>query len=258
MALIHMNVFSNALAQAVSLDVLLPDCAQYPTPSEPKKYPVLYLLHGLSDDHTIWQRRTRIESYVTGKELIVVMPSTHRAFYTNTVSGQKYFDYVARELPAICKAYFPVAEGRENTFVAGLSMGGYGSYKLALTYPEQYAAAASLSGAINLEGMYKRRSVLGESDEFEYVFGKSRGIKGSENDIFALAEKVVAAGGVKPKLYMACGTEDGLLCDSRLFKRRYGKSFDFTYEEGPGNHNWDFWDKYIQKVLAWLPIPANR
>ncbi len=257
MALIHMDVFSQALGMAVNLDVLLPDSAQYPTPAEPKKYPVLYLLHGLYDDHTIWQRRTRIESYVAGKDLIVVMPSTHRAFYTNTVSGHKYFDYIALELPAICRAYFPVAEGRENTFAAGLSMGGYGAYKLAMTYPERYAAAASLSGAVNIEGMYKRHVVVGENSEFEYVFGKQRSIKGSENDLFALTEKVIASGCEKPKLYMACGTDDTLLCDSRLFRRRYGKEFDFTYEEGPGNHNWDFWDKYIQKVLAWLPLPGK-
>ena len=254
MALLHVDFHSQALHEAVQMDVLLPDKPQYPTASEPKKYPVLYLLHGLSDDHTIWQRRTRIESYVAGKDLIVVMPNTHRAWYTNTASGLKYFDLMACELPNICKAYFPVAEGRENTFVAGLSMGGYGAMKLALTLPEQYAAAASLSGALDIAGIAKRRAAAGLSDEFQAVFGKPRTVKGSMHDIYALAEKVIASDGPRPKLYMACGTEDGLLRDSRLFRRRYADAFDLTYEEGPGIHNWDFWDIYIRKVLAWLPL----
>ena len=215
---------------------------------------MLYLLHGQSDDHTIWQRRTRIESYVAGKDLIVVMPNTHRAWYTNTASGLAYFDLMAYELPRICKAYFPVAEGRENTFVAGLSMGGYGAFKLALTLPEQYAAAASLSGALDIAGIAKRRAGQGMDAEFQAVFGKPRTLKGTEHDIYALAEKVIAADGPKPKLYMACGTDDGLLHDSRLFRRRYASAFDLTYEEGPGNHNWDFWDVYIRHVLAWLPL----
>ncbi|MGI6337052.1 MAG: alpha/beta hydrolase [Eubacteriales bacterium] len=253
MSLLHVDFFSSALKQAMSMDVLLPERPQYPTPAPRRDYPVLYLLHGLSDDHTIWQRRTRIESYVSGRDLIVVMPSTHRAFYTNTVSGYKYFDYIAYEIPAFCKANFPVAEGRENTYVAGLSMGGYGALKLAMTLPENYSAAACLSGAIDLVGMRKRHMVVTETDEFDYVFGRPRTITGSEHDIFALTEKLLAdPAKPKPRIYMACGLDDGLLRDSRLFKRRYGRQFDFTYEEGAGSHNWDFWDQYIQKVLAWL------
>ena len=254
MALLHVDFKSDALHEAVQMNVLLPDKSQYPAAAEPKKYPVLYLLHGLSDDHTIWERRTRIESYVAGKDLIVVMPNSNRAWYTNTASGLKYFDLMAYELPRICKAYFPVAEGRENTFVAGLSMGGYGAFKLALTLPEQYAAAASLSGALDIAGIAKRRANAGLTDEFQAVFGRARTYKGTEHDVYALAEKVIASEGPKPKLFMACGTEDGLLRDSRLFRRRYGKDFDLTYMEGPGIHNWDFWDTYIRKVLAWLPM----
>ena len=126
--------------------------------------------------------------------------------------------------------------------------------KLGLTLPEQYAAAASLSGALDLVGIAKRRKGQGMDDEFRAVFGNARSLKGSEHDIYALAERVIASGAPRPKLYLACGTEDGLLHDSRLFRRRYGKEFDLTYEEGPGIHNWDFWDIYIQKVLAWLPL----
>ena len=254
MALLQVNFKSMALHEAVQMNVLLPDQAQYPTAAAPKKYPVLYLLHGLSDDHTIWERRTRIEHYAAGKDLIIVMPNSNRCWYTNTASGLKYFDLMAYELPRICKAYFPVAEGRENTFVAGLSMGGYGALKLALTLPEQYAAAASLSGALDIAGISKRRANAGLTEEFQAVFGRARSYKGSAHDIYALAEKVIASDGPKPKLFMACGTEDGLLHDSRLFRRRYGKDFDLTYMEGPGIHNWDFWDTYIQKVLAWLPL----
>lgn len=258
MPLMHFDFHSHALGMACNCDVILPDTVQYPKSREKKNYPVLYLLHGLSDDHTIWQRRTRIESYAAGRELIVVMPNIHRSFYTNTVSGHKYFDFVADELPAICKAYFPVSDRREDTYAAGNSMGGYGALKLALTYPERYAAAAGLSAVTFVSRPLVKMLSMPGTDEFAHVFGSMRQFKGSANDLGALAEKLIATDGVKPSLFMACGKDDFLLRDNRLFRRRYGDALNITYTEEPGNHSWDFWDVQIQKVLSWLPIPANQ
>ena len=258
MPLLHMNFHSHALGMACSCDILLPDTVQYPNAQERKNYPVLYLLHGLSDDHTIWQRRTRIESYVTGKDLIVVMPNVHRSFYTNTVSGHKYFDFVAEELPAICKAYFPVSDKREDTFVAGLSMGGYGALKLALTYPDRYAAVASLSGVTLITDRLIREVTPARSNEFLHVFGPVEEVAGSGNDLTALADRIIAEKIRKPAVFMACGESDFLLQDNRIFRERYGEAFNINYMEAPGNHNWDFWDTHIQKVLAWLPLPCNQ
>ncbi len=253
MALLHIDFFSHALGEAVGVDVLLPEHPQYPAPETvPARYPVLYLLHGLSDDQTAWQRYTRIDIYA--HDLIVVMPTTHRAWYTNTTAGLRYFDFTAYELPAVIRAYFPAAEGRENTFAAGNSMGGYGAFKLALSCPEQFGAAASLSGALDLADTAKWCAGDGLGREYLSVFGEPGNMADSENDILALAQRVIDTGAPRPKLYSVCGTEDSLLPDSRLFRDRFGTSFDLTYREAPGEHNWDFWDLHIRDVLDWLPV----
>ena len=107
---------------------------------------MLYLLHGLSDDHTAWLRYTSIERYATARGLAVVMPAVHRSFYADEAHGHAYWHFVSEELPAIVAAFFRLSERREDTFVAGLSMGGYGALKLGLHHPERFAAVASLSG----------------------------------------------------------------------------------------------------------------
>src|SRR6476619_7886720 len=106
--------------------------------------PVLYLLHGLSDDDTIWLRRTSIERYVAALGLAVVMPQVHRSFYTDEAYGNRYWTYLSEELPEIVHGFFRLSRRREDTFVAGLSMGGYGALKWALRDPGRFAAAASL------------------------------------------------------------------------------------------------------------------
>ena len=260
MSLLHVSFFSNALREAVSMDVLLPDFPCYPDAPAPRKYPVLYLLHGLSDDQTIWQRRTRIESYVAGRDLIVVMPTTHRAWYTNTVSGLKYFDFIAREVPAFCRANFPVAEGRENTFVAGLSMGGAGCMKIGLARPENYAAIGCLSaGAINRrrdEEMTPERRARNEM-----LYG-DRDLTGTEEDVFGNAERILSEGKPVPRIYHACGSEDFLLpsaLETRdFFSKIPGNPFDYTFEQDPGAHTWEFWDEHIQRFLSFLRLDGGR
>ncbi len=113
-------------------------------------HPTLYLLHGLSDDDSIWLRRTSIERYVADLGIAVVMPQVHRSFYTDMAEGGRYWTFISEELPTLARSFFPLSHQREDNFVAGLSMGGYGAFKLALRKPEQYAAAASLSGALDM------------------------------------------------------------------------------------------------------------
>ena len=171
------------------------------------KYPVLYLLHGLSDDHTIWARRTSIERYVASLGLAVVMPAVHKSFYTDMAKGDRYWTFVSEELPQIVRSFFPISAAREDNFVAGLSMGGYGAFKLALRCPDKFIAGASLSGALNIADLAKNRN---PQRAWEYVFGDLDKIKGSDNDLLYLAEKVAKSNGPKPMLYQCCGTEDFL------------------------------------------------
>ena len=262
MALIHCNFFSQVLGLTSSMSVILPDPgpleAGLSTQLRRERYPTLYLLHGLSDDHTIWQRRTSIERYVEGLNLAVVMPAVQRSFYTDTVTGERYWRFISEELPAIARHFFPLSEVRDNNYVAGLSMGGYGAFKLALTYPERYGAAASLSGTLDVVRLAQAEQAAGQS-ELQHIFGEVSALKDGPNDLFSLAAQMVQQGRSQSGLYQWCGTEDFLYADNTHF-RKYMESLGLavTYEEGPGGHEWSCWDAQIQRVLAWLPGIGRR
>ena len=252
MALLHVNFSSDTLNLKMAMDVILPE---RPCPFEDGKWPTLYLLHGLSDDHSIWQRRTSIERYVDDMDLAVVMPSVHRSFYTDMKHGMHFWTFISEELPAICERMFPLSTKRENRYAAGLSMGGYGAFKLGLLKPDRYAAVASLSGAVDMVAMAAKDHDDKDEQFFTDIFGDLEEMTGSDDDLVAAAERLADADGVKPKFYMACGTEDFLYDINVDFYEAFGARLGIRYEEGPGAHTWAFWDEYIQRVLKWLPLP---
>lgn len=256
MILAEVNFFSETLVLGCTMYVLLPQRSLADAQTKPhKKFRTLYLLHGRSDDHASWQRKTSIERYVEGLDLAVVMPAVHRSFYTDMVHGGNYWQFISEEVPALVRDIFPLSSKREDNFVAGLSMGGYGAFKLVLTYPEHYAAAASLSGGLDLPETVRAGNPRNDKHrlaEFRTIFGDLSKVAGSKNDLFVLAEKV-AKGPIKPRLYQCCGTEDFIYADNVHFRDVIRKlPLDLTYEEGPGEHNWVYWDKMIQNVLVWL------
>jgi putative tributyrin esterase len=258
MILTEIHFFSNLLVSRCTINVLLPQRK----PGDPQHkyrapFKVLYLLHGHSDDHTAWQRWTSIERYVEGLNLAVIMPAVQNSFYTDMAHGAKYFTFLAEELPAILRDLFPLSTKREHTFVAGLSMGGYGAFKLALSRPDLYAAAASLSGAVDIREVVKPHDDPENEawlENMRTVFGDLKKVPGGPHDLFALARQL-SGSSLKPRLFQYCGTDDFLYADNLRFRdfiRPLG--FDYTYEETPGDHNWKYWDAEIQKVLAWLPL----
>jgi putative tributyrin esterase len=247
MALIQCDFFSETLQLSTSMNVILPQPVR-------TRYPVLYLLHGLSDDHTIWLRRTSIERYAEPLGLAVVMPAVHRSFYADMAHGGRYWTFVSQELPALVQGFFPISSGREETFVAGLSMGGYGAFKLALSFPQRFAAAASLSGALDQAGSMQQVEPAWRA-EMEAIYGDLSQVVGGPNDVMHLARRLARSAGPKPRLYQCCGTED-FLHDQNLRFRDQARALglDLIYEEGPGEHEWGYWDRMIQRVLAWLPV----
>lgn len=266
MALIHCDFFSSVLDLSTSMTVILPQPAggeqrgqanrkrsQYGS-RKLRQIPTLYLLHGLSDDHTIWQRRTSIERYVEGWNLAVVMPDVHRSFYTDMVNGYHYWTFISQELPGIAQALFPLSLRRKDNFVAGLSMGGYGAFKLALSFPDRFACAASLSGALDIVQDVQEPDAEWRA-EMKNVFGKLNRIAGTPNDLFHLARKAAGTEGAKPRLYQWCGLDDSLYGENIAFRQHVeALGLDLTYEEGPGGHEWGAWDRQIQRVLEWLPL----
>jgi putative tributyrin esterase len=258
MAFIQCDFFSEALGLSTSMSVILPQQTQSQMGLTGNviaaKHPTLYLLHGLSDDHTIWMRRTSIERYASELGIAVVMPSVQRSFYEDMEYGMNFWTFVSEELPAIARSFFPLSEKREDNFVAGLSMGGYGAFKLALNCPDQYAAAASLSGALIADTIYDRFP-----SDASLVYKSRESIKGSDSDLLAAAERLAKSDQPTPLLYQICGTEDFLYEDNKKF-REFVESLDLTlkYAEAPGDHSWAFWDEYIQNVLRWLPLSKSK
>src|ERR1044071_9564167 len=175
MILNEVHFFSETLGLLSTLYVLLPQRPLAEAQNKPrKKLRTLYLLHGHSDDHTAWQRYTSIERYAEGLNLAVVMPAVNLSFYTDMAHGGKYWQFISEEVPAVARESYSLSSKREDNFVAGLSMGGYGALKLALTYPDRYAAAASLSGAVDIAADVRGHGLHDEKlwrAEMENVFG---------------------------------------------------------------------------------------
>ena len=250
MAFLTCNFYSEKLEMDCDLNIILP-YGKGQSDKLGEKFPVLYLLHGLSDDHTKWCRLTSIERYVRELNLAVVMPNVHRSFYLNTYDGRRYFDYVNEEVPAFCEEVFGISSKREDKFVAGLSMGGYGAMKLALSEPYQFSAAGTFSGALDFVEMVNSQTV-GTDGEIESFRKELK----EENDLFLLAEK---AGENMPSIYQACGTED-FLYDYNTKFRDFIKPIcpDFEYQEGPGTHEWGFWDTHVQKFIDFIALRNSK
>ena len=254
MALIRCDFSSEALALGTSMTVLLPQTASTQIGLAGRAGdappPVLYLLHGLTDDDTAWTRYTSIERYAAAKGLAVVMPQVHRSFYADERYGLKFWTFLSEELPSVVSSLFRVSTRREDTFVAGLSMGGYGAFKWALRQPERFAAAASLSGVLDLAHMYEHDDREHIVELMGRVFG-DRPVAGTDDDLMRLLER----GGDLPALMLRCGTEDHLVGHNERFVaacRRAGVVLDAGF--GPGEHEWGYWDAQIQAVLDWLPV----
>ncbi|MBQ7821706.1 MAG: esterase family protein [Clostridia bacterium] len=251
MAFCELHIYSKYLGMQTTVNVILPQSDTdgeigVKSNSTNKAYKCLYLLHGLSDDQTIWHRRTSIERYATEYGICVVMPCGGRSFYTDMKYGEKYYSYIAHELPNILRGYFNISDRREDNFIAGNSMGGYGALKIGLRECEHFGAAAGLSSVADI-----RRWLEGTNKTYSPIFGDPVEVS-PVDDLFLLAEQV-SRGSIKPRLYMGVGTEDFLYEDNlRLKAHLEALELDFTYRESAGEHCWAFWDEYIRYVLKWM------
>jgi putative tributyrin esterase len=243
MALFDVRWPSVVLRQKLGMNVIVPDRGDGP-------FAVFYLLHGLTDDYTIWGRRTGIERYVDGLPLIVVMPEGHRGFYTDHVNGPAYGQYIAEEVPAFIERNFPALRTRAGRCVGGLSMGGYGALRLALAHPDRYASATSHSGAVGMgDRDHPREGGPVGLAEFRRIFGLSPW--GTPHDLLHLAREARASSSPLPAIRIDCGTEDFLIDDNRLLHRELDQiGIPHEYAEYPGAHSWDYWDLHVREAIA--------
>ena len=232
-----------SLNKMTSATVILPE-------NKPGPFPVLYLLHGLADDHTSWTRRTSVERYVQDLPLIVVLPNGDRSFYLDAVARPNfaYETYLTRDLLNFVDATFQTIPHRAGRALAGLSMGGYGALSLALKHPDLYCAAASFSGAVQF-GRTPLNPADGWGAEFLALLGASS--EDGPNDLQAVVESGDPA--TRPLLRLDCGVDDFLIEHNREFAVFLAeKNVPHEYVEYPGAHDWGYWDAHIQDALPFL------
>ena len=252
MAFMECRFNSAVLLKAVSMNVIVPLTGNT---DEPRK--VMYLLHGLSDDSSMWFRRSSIERYADRYNMVVIMPDGGRSFYTDAVSGENYWTFISEELPQTVKSIFNLSPDKEHTFAAGLSMGGYGALKLALKYPDTYSACGAFSAVPDPMKLYTMYPSV--SKELGNIFGSIDEFRYSDNDVYFLSEKRITENNF-PKLYLCCGKGDFLNTENCRYKEYLeNENVDFTADlEDPGDHEWGFWDNKIRQFIRFLPISRNR
>ena len=247
MAHLVVDYYADALGVQTRMHVLLPQRLAA------GKAKTLYLLHGMTDDEGTWMRRTSIDRYAEEHGLAVVMPDGGLGWYTDMYRGLAWFKFISGELPALCRRFFPIlSDKREDTYIGGNSMGGYGALKCALRAPQTFSRVISLSGALDAADTAINNTVPATRRYWEDVFGPAEDVSGSENDLFAAATALTDPA-LRPRIYMWCGTEDFLYGqNTRMRDHLRALGYDLTYEESPGDHQWQYWDKKIAGALDWL------
>lgn len=263
MAFIQMNLLSKALMRTVPVNVIIPaDKMIFPgmPVREDKPYKTLYLLHGIFGNYTDWVNGSRIQRFAEENDLAVVMPSGDNAFYLDRPEAMNnYGDFVGRELVELTRKIFPLSHKREDTYIGGLSMGGYGAVRNGLKYHDTFGAIVSLSGALIVEGVKDRTNdtpnPIERLDFAQAIFGDLDTLLDSDRNPKYLVEKLKKENASFPAIYMACGQDDFLLDANKDFADfLQDNGVEVTFEVGPGNHEWDFWDTYIKKAIDWLPL----
>lgn len=266
MALIQVNFLSGSLMRTVPINVILPvDKLLFPgmPKRENKPFKTLYLLHGIFGNYTDWVSGTNIQRWAEEKDLAVVMPSGDNMFYVDQKKGHNYYgEFIGRELVEITRKMFPLSHKKEDTFIAGLSMGGYGAIRNGLKYHDTFGYIAGLSSAVVVDGIEQRTNdtpiFIERRDFAESIFGDLSKVEMSDLNPKWLVKKLSDEHTELPKVYLACGTEDSLVEGNRKMRDYMREAgVDVTYEEGPGAHEWDFWNRYIKKVIDWLPLDED-
>lgn len=266
MAFIHMNMLSKKLMRTVPVNVILPvDKMVFPgmPVREEKPYKTLYLLHGVFGSYIDWVNGTRIQRYAEENDLVVVMPSGDNAFYVDQPKAHNFYgEFIGEELVEMTRKMFPLSRKREDTFIGGLSMGGYGAMRNGLRYSDTFGYIVALSGAMFIDDIPERTNDSGlfieTRDYAESCFGNLDELLESDKNPKYLIKKMKEEGKNIPQIYMACGTEDSLReANLKMYDFMKRNNVDVTYEEGSGGHEWDFWDAYIKKAIEWLPTEAT-
>ncbi len=231
--------------------------------SKTKRYPVLYLLHGLTGHYTNWLEKTKLTEHAAPYGLIVVTPEGNDSWYSDsvTVATDKYETYFINELLPDVQRRYRTVESPEGRAIAGLSMGGYGSLKFGVKYPQTFVFAGSMSGALDAAS-WKEADLRGLQfiwRTLQPVFGPDEHPGRAANDLQKLVRELpVDKIEALPYLYLDCGTEDVLIQTNRNFAETLmQRKIKHEYRQLPGTHNWLYWNAQVQEVLKLAAIKLD-
>ena len=266
MALLQVSLFSQTLKRTVPILAVLPSdkvLSYGKALREDCPCKTLYLLHGLLGNYTDWVSNTNIQRLAEDRNLAVIMPSGENSFYIDQpLPNNDFGEYIGRELVELTRRMFPLSHRREDTFIAGLSMGGFGALRNGLKYYDTFGYIAGLSSAVQIFELPPNtpgRSMFHE----DACFGNLEAAALTDKNPRVAFEHLALAQRQDPsisfpKIYMACGSEDSLSSVNRSLADFLSKGgAHVVYEEAPGGHNWSFWRTQIVKVLDWLPLDEN-
>lgn len=246
MAVLTGSFLSTELGRHNSFSVIMP----HDVLDEPQwGFPVLYLLHGRSDDANTWLYRSNIERYAQQHGVCVIMPDIATSYVADMAYGGNYYTYVAHELPEVVQSMFRMSVRREDTFIGGISMGGYGALKCALTNPEKYGGCIALSPVADIGHVMAEQCAEGNKNMWRCIVGDSMRPDKSL-DLFQILEENGGVVNMCPRIYIACGKQDTFFDDNLRFKEALDDHrVEYTFEQADAGHEWGFWDVALQRGM---------
>ena len=262
MAFLQVNYKSKQLGRKTHFNVFLPTDVDAEAEGL-GPWPTLYLLHGIYGDCSSWVTSSCVQRYADDRKLCVVMPDGENGFYLDHPDYMNnYAQWIGQELVAATRAMFPLSPRREDTWIGGLSMGGYGALRTGLKFADTFGAIAAFSSALLLESLQNRKSAAGPVNEAytRAMFGDLDHLLGTDLDPLHLAAERKAAGKPMPRIYLSCGEQDFLLQANRDFEEALTRlGIAHTWRTTPGGHTWEFWEQEIRHViLDWMPAAGTE
>lgn len=257
MVLFRGDVKCKSLQRRTSISVILPsDNLHFLQDREeivPQPYKTLYLLHGLYGSDDIFLANTSIQKFAEDYGIAIVISCGENSFYVDHEKSHRFYgEYVGQELLDITRNIFPLSDKREDTYIAGFSMGGYGAIRNGLKYSQNFSKIGMISAALITEDIVNYTddsNVLRSRDFYESIFGDLDNIKNSDKDPKYLIENCENI----PDIYMACGDNDFLLEKNvDFYEYLKSKNIDAEFIQAPGEHTWEFCDKYIKEFIKTL------
>ncbi len=262
MALLQVNYFSEALMKTTTFHIFLPNDIQpvmiQGNKNYDRKIKTLYLLHGFSGGTLDWMLGSSAQDMAAKYNLAIVMPSGDNSFYLDAkATGRAYGKFVGEELVNYVSKTFGLSDKREDIYIGGLSMGGFGAIHTGIKYFDTYHKIFALSSALIIHNIKDKKSEFKDGianyDYYTLTFGDLSQLEQSENNPEYLVKMLKGDNKRIPPIFMACGTEDFLLQENRNFhKFLVNEKVDVIYQESTGIHDWKFWNEYLEPAIIWL------